>query len=124
MASALKTLGHMKPDGGHRVAILGDMLELGEISAAAHAALKTQIEKNGIDRVFLVGTEMEALAKTLDASVLGGISENADGLLPMVLSGLQAGDVVTVKASNGIGLSRIVKTLTDPATLKPAANGN
>jgi len=124
MASALKTLGHMQPDGGRRVAILGDMLELGDISRAAHAALKDQIEKNGIDRVFLAGSEMQALADCLDAPTLGGIAENADGILPMVLSGLQAGDVVTVKASNGIGLSRIVKTLTDPASLTRAANGD
>ena len=100
------------------------MLELGDISHAAHAALKGQIEKNGIDRVFLAGSEMQALADCLDTSTLGGIAENADGILPMVLSGLQAGDVVTVKASNGIGLSRIVKTLTDPASLKRAANGD
>ena len=124
MASALKTLGHMQPDGGRRVAILGDMLELGEISNAAHVALSAQIEKNGIERVFLAGSEMQALADILDANTLGGISENADGLLPMVLCGLQAGDVVTVKASNGIGLSKIVKTLTDPAFPKRAANGD
>ena len=124
MASALKTLGHMQPDGGRRVAILGDMLELGEISNQAHAALSAQIEKNGIDRVFLAGPEMRALADLLGANTLGGISDDVDGLLPMVLSGLQAGDVVTVKASNGIGLSRVVKTLTDPASEKHAANGH
>ena len=124
MASALKTLGHMQPDGGRRVAILGDMLELGGISNTAHTGLKAQIEKNGIDRVFLAGTEMKALADILDTETLGGISENAENLLPVVLSGLQAGDVVTVKASNGIGLSRIVETLTDPASLKRAANGD
>lgn len=124
MASALKTLGHMQPDGGRRVAILGDMLELGDISNAAHAALSAQIEKNGIDCVFLAGAEMQALADILDADTLGGISENADSLLPMVLSGLRAGDVVTVKASNGIGLSKIVKSLTDPASRTRAANGD
>lgn len=124
MASALKTLGHMQTDGGRRVAILGDMLELGDISATAHAALKSQIEKNGINRVFLAGPEMTALASVLDAETLGGIAEDADELLPMILSGLQSGDVVTVKASNGIGLSRIVKSLTDPALLERAANGH
>ena len=124
MASALKTLGHMQPDGGQRIAILGDMLELGDISKAAHTALKAQIEKNRIDRVFLAGPEMKALADSLDRTTLGGIAENAEGLLPMVLSGLGAGDVVTVKASNGIGLSRIVKTLTDPASPSRAANGD
>lgn len=123
MSAALKTLGHMPKDGGRRVAILGDMLELGDISEAAHASLAAQIEKNDIDTVFLAGTEMAALAATLSPATLGGIAETADELLPIVLSGLQAGDVVTVKASNGIGLSHIVKKLTDPAPVGRAANG-
>lgn len=123
MNAALKTLGHMPKDGGRRVAILGDMLELGDISRTAHAGLEPQIAKNGIDTVFLAGTEMTALAEALSPATLGGIAETADELLPMILSGLRAGDVVTVKASNGIGLSRIVKKLTDPAPAGRAANG-
>ena len=123
MNAALKTLGHMPKDGGRRVAILGDMLELGDISEAAHASLDTQIARNDIDTVFLAGREMTALATALPPSKLGGIADTADGLLPIVLSGLQAGDIVTVKASNGIGLSRIIKQLTDPAPVERAANG-
>ena len=124
MGAALKTLGHMKPDGGRRVAILGDMLELGEISKTAHAGLNAQIEKNEIDIVFLAGNEITALADALEPARLGGISENADGILPLVLSGLRAGDVVTVKASNGIGLTRVIDALTDPASYQRAANGD
>lgn len=124
MSAALKTLGHMTPDGGRRVAILGDMLELGEISPAAHANLKSHIEKNGIDLVYLVGAEMAALADVLDRNRLGGIAGDAAQMLPLVMSGLATGDVVTVKASNGIGLGRIVDALLDPAAGNPAANGN
>ena len=124
MNAALKTLGHMPKDGGRRVAILGDMLELGDISKAAHGALEAQIARNGIDIVFLAGREMHALADALPPATLGGIADTADDLLPTILSGLQAGDIVTVKASNGIGLSRIVKKLTDPAPLERAANGS
>ncbi|MGB0630643.1 MAG: UDP-N-acetylmuramoyl-tripeptide--D-alanyl-D-alanine ligase [Alphaproteobacteria bacterium] len=124
MSAALKTLGHMQPDGGRRVAIIGDMLELGETSGAAHAGLKDHIVKNGIDAVFLAGTEMVALADVLDAGRIGATAETADALLPAVLSGLQAGDVVTVKASNGTGLGRIVAALTDPETFSRAANGD
>ena len=124
MNAALKTLGHMPKDGGRRVAILGDMLELGDTSKAAHAALESQIARNGIDIVFLTGREMNALADALPPATLGGITDTADDLLPIILSGLQAGDTVTVKASNGIGLSRIVKKLTDPAPLERAANGS
>jgi len=123
MNAALKTLGHMPKDGGRRVAILGDMLELGDISEAAHASLDTQIAGNDIDTVFLAGREMTALATALPPAKLGGIADTADGLLPIVLSGLQAGDIATVKASHGIGLSRIVKQLTDPAPVERAANG-
>ena len=123
MNAALKTLGHMPKDGGRRVAILGDMLELGDISIAAHAALEAQIARNGIDIVFLAGREMSALADALPPATLGGIAGTADDLLPMIVAGLRAGDIITVKASNGIGLSRIVKKLTDPAPLERAANG-
>ena len=124
MSAALKTLGHMRPDGGRRVAIIGDMLELGDTSRAAHAGLKDHIEKNGIDLVFLAGTEMTALADVLKAECVAAISQTADGLLPAILSGLKAGDVVTVKASNGTGLGRIVAALTDPETYPRAANGD
>jgi UDP-N-acetylmuramoyl-tripeptide--D-alanyl-D-alanine ligase len=123
MNAALQTLGQMPKDGGRRVAILGDMLELGDISKAAHAALESAIAKNSVDVAYLAGHQMKALAGALPAATLGGIADTADELLPMVLSGLKAGDIVTVKASNGIGLSRIVKILTDPAAVERAANG-
>lgn len=124
MAAALKTLGHMIPDGGRRVAVLGDMRELGRTSHDAHAALAAHVEKNGIDVVFLCGPEMKALADGLPAGRVAGHAGDAATLLPIVLAGLRAGDVVTVKASNGTGLGRIVNALLDPASAKRAANGN
>jgi len=124
MSAALKTLGHMQPDGGRRVAIIGDMLELGDTSRTAHAGLKDHIEKNDIDAVFMAGPEMSALADVLDADRIGATADSAAALLPAVLSGLRAGDVVTVKASNGTGLGRIVAALIDSETVSHAANGN
>jgi UDP-N-acetylmuramoyl-tripeptide--D-alanyl-D-alanine ligase len=124
MSAALKTLGHMQPDGGRRVAIIGDMLELGDTSRTAHAGLKDHIEKNEIDAVFMAGPEMSALADVLDANRIGATADSAAALLPAVLSGLRAGDVVTVKASNGTGLGRIVAALIDSETVSHAANGN
>jgi len=123
MSAALKTLGHMQPDGGRRVAIIGDMLELGDTSRTAHAGLKDHIEKNDIDAVFMAGPEMSALADVLDADRIGATADSAAALLPAVLSGLRAGDVVTVKASNGTGLGRIVAALIDSETVSHAANG-
>ena len=124
MAAALKTLGHMIPDGGRRVAVLGDMRELGRTSRDAHAALADHVEKNGIDVVFLCGPEMKALADSLPAGRVAGHAADAASLLPIVIAGLRAGDVVTVKASNGTGLGRIVNALLDRASAKRAANGN
>ena len=124
MSAALKTLGNMQPDGGRRVAIIGDMLEMGDTSRAAHAGLKDHIEKNDIDAVFMAGPEMSALADVLDADRIGATADSAVALLPAVLSGLRAGDVVTVKASNGTGLGRIVAALIDSETVSHAANGN
>ena len=124
MAAALETLGHMEPDGGRRIAILGDMLELGDISAASHAGLRDHVRKNAIDMVFLVGSEMSALAEALESSRLGAIAKTTDALLPQVLANLQAGDVVTVKASNGIGLDRIADALINLQTIPRAAIGD
>ena len=84
MSAALKTLGHMQPDGGRRVAIIGDMLELGDTSRTAHAGLKDHIEKNDIDAVFMAGPEMSALADVLDADRIGATADSAAALLPAV----------------------------------------
>jgi UDP-N-acetylmuramoyl-tripeptide--D-alanyl-D-alanine ligase len=100
------------------------MLELGDTSRTAHAGLKDHIEKNDIDAVFMAGPEMSALADVLDADRIGATADSAAALLPAVLSGLRAGDVVTVKASNGTGLGRIVAALIDSETVSHAANGN
>ena len=122
MNAALQMLGHIPKNGGRRVAILGDMLELGEISAVAHAGLESEVLKNDIDTVFLAGSEMAALADALPKATLGGVSDTAEGLLPIVLSSLEAGDIVSIKASNSIGFSRIVKKLTNAAPVERAAN--
>ena len=61
----LKTLGSLRPCGGRRVAVMGDMLELGDTSRSAYLALQKHIEKNDIDTVFLVGTEITALTEVL-----------------------------------------------------------
>ena len=124
MSAALKTLGHIQPEGGRRVAIIGDMLELGDTSRTAHAELKDHIEKNDVDTVYLAGTEMTALAEVLDSDRVAATAETAEALLPAVLSGLRTGDVITVKASNGTGLGLIVAALTNPETSNRAANGD
>jgi UDP-N-acetylmuramoyl-tripeptide--D-alanyl-D-alanine ligase len=116
MRAALDTLGGYAPNGGRRVAIIGDMLELGDGSEEAHAGLAAHLDRNEVDLVFLAGTEIRALADRLSGKRIGGMAEDWKALFPMVTAGLRAGDVVTVKASHGIGLEDLVAALLDNAS--------
>ena len=111
MKAALETLGQIQPEGGRRIAVLGDMLELGKTSRAAHVGLIEHIKEYSIDNVLLVGPEMAALAEILDSACLGGHTDTAEDLLPSIVKTLNAGDVVSVKASNAMEMGRIVDAL-------------
>jgi UDP-N-acetylmuramoyl-tripeptide--D-alanyl-D-alanine ligase len=108
MAAALSLLGDAK---GRKVAVLGDMLEMGEGGIAHHAGLTAPIEANKVDIVFASGTQMRALWEALPASRRGGYAETSNALLPQVLSALKPGDTVLVKGSNGARMSVIVDGL-------------
>ncbi len=111
MRAALETLGRMDAKTGRRIAVLGDMLELGSRSQEEHAGLSTHIERNCIDLVFLAGREIRALEGRLGPERIGGVADDVDALTPLVSDSLAPGDIVTVKASHGIGLTSLVETL-------------
>ncbi len=108
MAAALALLGAA---GGRKIAILGDMLEMGEGGIAHHAGLAGPIDANGVDMVFASGTQMKALWEALPPKRRGAYAENSTALLPQVLAALKAGDTVLVKGSNGARMSVIVEAL-------------
>ena len=110
--AALAVLAALAPGaGGRRVAMLGDMLELGEDAPRLHRELAEPIAAARIDRVFLVGDAMTALHAALPHSVRGGLWPSADEAIPALSSFLEPGDVVTVKGSRGVGTGRIVERL-------------
>jgi UDP-N-acetylmuramoyl-tripeptide--D-alanyl-D-alanine ligase len=112
VAAALDVLSRTEPaSGGKRVAVLGDMLELGADAASLHAALARDLEAARVDLVFLAGPLMQALWNVLPPSRQGGYAETAVALAPQVLNALRPGDVVLVKASNGIRMSQILEAL-------------
>jgi UDP-N-acetylmuramoyl-tripeptide--D-alanyl-D-alanine ligase len=112
MAAALDVLSRSEPvSGGRRVAVLGDMLELGANGPSLHAALAKDIENARADLVFLAGPLMQALWNAIPASRRGGYAETSAALTPQVLSVIRPGDIVLVKASNGIRMSHIVEAL-------------
>jgi len=112
MAAAMALLNATPVSGeGRRIAVLGDMLELGSHSAKLHAALAGLIVGTGTHNVFLGGPEMQALAKVLPAEVQTEYRAGAEELKPIVISALRPGDVVMVKSSKGIGFSKLVEAL-------------
>jgi UDP-N-acetylmuramoyl-tripeptide--D-alanyl-D-alanine ligase len=97
--------------GGRRIAILGDMLELGAAGEDLHRALAEAIRDHDIDLVFCAGPLMAALWQALPRARRGGYAQNAAELAPQVIAALRAGDAVMVKASAGSRMGTIVKAL-------------
>jgi UDP-N-acetylmuramoyl-tripeptide--D-alanyl-D-alanine ligase len=110
--AALAVLGR-SPVGpqGRRIAVLGDMLELGPEAPDLHRGLADAVIANGVDLVFCCGPLMEALWRALPASRRGGYAENSGALETEVLPAIRAGDVVMVKGSLASRMAPIVKAL-------------
>jgi UDP-N-acetylmuramoyl-tripeptide--D-alanyl-D-alanine ligase len=112
MSAAMALLNATPVTGeGRRIAVLGDMLELGDHSAKLHAALAELIVGTGTQTVFLGGPEMRALADILPDEITMEYRAGAEELKPLLLSALKAGDVVMIKSSKGIGFSKLVEAL-------------
>ncbi|KKC35606.1 hypothetical protein WH87_16295 [Devosia epidermidihirudinis] len=108
MTAALEVFGGQDAPGGRKIAILGDMLELGPTSDQLHAALKPAVLASGAERVYLVGKSMAALASALGDSRVAAHTLTAADMADIVLNDLAYGDAVMVKGSNGVGLAGIV----------------
>ncbi len=110
--AALALLGQAKlGPHGRRIAVLGDMLELGTKAPALHRALAKPVAANAIDLVFCCGPLMRNLWQALPAGRRGGYAEDSAALESQVLSAIRAGDVVMVKGSLGSRMAPIVKAL-------------
>jgi UDP-N-acetylmuramoyl-tripeptide--D-alanyl-D-alanine ligase len=121
MRAAIALLAAAHPgEGGRRIAILGDMLEMGEHSDAVHAELAGPLNESGIGDIWLAGPAMAHLRDALGAS---GVvyRDDADQLRGWVLDNVAAGDVIMVKSSNGTGFGRIVAALTEKFPLAETA---
>ena len=112
MRAALENLGRLAPAGhGRRIAVLGDMLELGHSGPAMHAGLAPAIEDNHVDLVFAAGPLMRNLYDALPSARRGAYAASSAALEAHVLDALRAGDVVTVKGSLGSKMGPLVKAM-------------
>jgi UDP-N-acetylmuramoyl-tripeptide--D-alanyl-D-alanine ligase len=103
--------GHSPAAGGRRVAILGDMLELGDNAEREHRELGAELAGLLVDAVFAVGPAMQALVAQLRRSQVAGYAGEASALASVVVPALRDGDVVLIKGSLGIGMAQIVKVI-------------
>ena len=111
MSATLKSLGAEK-DVTRRIAVLGPMRELGAHSDALHAGLAPAVLEAHVDRLILIGEEMRPLDEALDDRIavdrVDSVEEATDALRRIV----RPGDAVLVKASNSVGLAKLVESMT------------
>jgi UDP-N-acetylmuramoyl-tripeptide--D-alanyl-D-alanine ligase len=110
--AALALLGQMPVErSGRRIAVMGDMLELGARGAELHRELVEPVVANAVDLVFCAGPLMQALWQALPSERRGAYAETAAALEPQVVAAVRAGDAVMVKGSLGSRMGPIVKAL-------------
>ncbi len=125
MCAAFEVLGQTPTAAkGRRIAILGDMLELGDRAGEMHLALAQPLQDAGIDLVLTCGPEMAALQNALPRNMRGGHAADSSALAPAAIATLAAGDVVLIKGSLGSRMKLLVEALSNMAQDLPrAANG-
>jgi UDP-N-acetylmuramoyl-tripeptide--D-alanyl-D-alanine ligase len=108
MAATLKSLGD-EPDAKRRIAVLGPMRELGPHSDELHAGLAPAVLEANVDELILIGEEMRPLAEQVVGQVPLDIVSTVDEAIDVLMGELRPGDAVLVKASNSVGLARLVE---------------
>ena len=96
---------------GRRIAVLGDMAELGADELDMHAALSEPLEAAGVSRVIVTGECMRALKGALPQPMRGAWARDWELALDALKEEIEEGDVILVKGSNSVGLSKLVAAL-------------
>ena len=112
MKAAIEYLG--KLSNKRKIAVLGDMLELGSYSKELHEKVGEEVNKNNIDILITVGKEAKNISKIAKRTVKEVYTfENNEQVKELLGSLLKKGDAVLVKASNGMKFSEICGTIGD-----------
>lgn len=112
MEAALALLCAAKPGkGGRRIAVLGDMLELGTHGPALHAGLLEPMDAAGVDVLYAAGPLMANLWERVPANKRGAYAAASDAIRDRLLSDLRAGDVVMIKGSLGSRMGPLAEAI-------------
>jgi len=109
MRAALAVLG--QSGVGRKIAVIGDMREMGALARLRHEELLDSLLENKIDLVFCCGPYMAYLYEQIPSAMKGGYASTSLELIPFVLKAIHPGDVVSVKASLGTRVKPIVEAL-------------
>jgi UDP-N-acetylmuramoyl-tripeptide--D-alanyl-D-alanine ligase len=110
MAATLKSLGAER-DVERRIAVLGPMRELGPHGPALHAGLAPAVLDAHVNCLILIGEEMRPLAEQVVGKVALDLASSVEDATDILLRTLHPGDAVLVKASNSVGLAKLVETV-------------
>ncbi|MBE6850559.1 MAG: UDP-N-acetylmuramoyl-tripeptide--D-alanyl-D-alanine ligase [Ruminococcus sp.] len=110
MRAGLGVLGNYQCEG-RKIAVLGDMLELGEHSQMLHAKVGEMAKNAGIDMLFCYGTAAKDIAANAGDAVAVFCTEDAEELTAKLRETLREGDCVLFKASHGMHLEEIITKL-------------
>lgn len=112
MRAALATLAAVpRQRFPRRIAVLGDMLELGPAAAEMHRGLRDAVIAAGVDKLFACGPHMKGLYEAAPDAIKACYAEAAGGLITALTGSVAGGDVVMIKGSNGMRLGPLVTTL-------------
>jgi len=113
MKASIKSLKNM--NGNRKIAVLGDMFELGSFSEKLHRDVGIEILKNNIDKLYVIGENAKFIA---EEAINQGYNKNnvmhyndKKVLIEDLKNNLQTGDVVLIKASNGMKLFEVAEAL-------------
>lgn len=124
MRAAFKVLEMATPQGqGRRIAVLGDMLELGREGAQLHADLANPLLMAKTDKLYACGPLMGALYDALPSDWQGAHAKNSQELAALLVKEVRPGDVIVVKGSLGSRMAYIVQALRDLDRGQTAKNG-
>ncbi len=122
MRAALALLGATAPGlNGRRIAVIGDMLELGADGAALHAQLAPDLKAQAVDLLFGAGPLTRALYDAAPGAMRGAHADRVEDLGKPLIAALRAGDVVMIKGSNGSRMGPLAASLRE--LFKPASSG-
>ena len=123
MAATLKALGE-EQGVERRIAVLGPMRELGEHADELHAGLAPAVLDARVDHLILVGDDMRPLDEALDSKLAIDRAADVEEATRKLAELIRPGDAVLVKASNSIGLAKLVERMAGGLQMETAGEGS